>query len=142
MFVRKFISKDSNAKIIVSPSDHLVLKENKFEKTIHQALAFIEKNDVLLTMGIKPTRPDTGYGYIQHEEENENGIFKVKAFTEKPDLELAKTFIKSGDFLWNSGTFIWLSKAINAAIKKYLPEIYDAIETLEIVFSQKMKQKQ
>lgn len=124
---QKIQKKNSDARIIVTPSDHLILKESEFEKTIAQALAFIDKNDVLLTMGIKPTRPDTGYGYIQHEEEDLGGVFKVKAFTEKPEKELAKTFIKSGDFLWNSGTFVWTAQAINKAMQEYLPEVHDAI---------------
>jgi mannose-1-phosphate guanylyltransferase len=128
---QKIYKKNNNAKIIVTPSDHLVLKESEFEKTIAHALNFIETHDVLLTMGIKPTRPDTGYGYIQHNEENINGVFKVKAFTEKPEKELAKTFIKSGDFLWNSGTFVWTAKAINKAIQEHLPEVHEAIAAIE-----------
>ena len=124
---QKIYKKNPTAKIIVTPSDHLILRESEFEKSIARALAFIDKNDVLLTMGIKPIRPDTGYGYIQHEEENLDGVFKVKAFTEKPEKELAKAFIKSGEFLWNSGTFIWSAKAINKAIKEFLPEVHEAI---------------
>jgi len=131
---QKIYKKNPNAKIIVTPSDHLILKEIEFGKTIAHALAFIEKNDVLLTMGIKPTRPDTGYGYIQHEEDNIDGVYKVKAFTEKPEKALAKTFIKSGDFLWNSGTFVWSAKAINEAIQKFIPEVHDAIAAVEGYF--------
>ena len=124
---QKIAAKNPNAQIIVTPSDHLILKEQAFVETIEKGLTFIAKNDVLLTMGIKPTRPDTGYGYIQHDDEANDGVYKVKAFTEKPIKELAKTFIKSGDFLWNSGTFIWSANAINTAIKTYLPEVHEAI---------------
>lgn len=131
---QKIQKKDKDAKIIVSPADHLILKEDQFVETIDKALHFIEDNDVLLTMGIKPTRPDTGYGYIQHEEENIDGVYKVKAFTEKPEKELAKTFIKSGDFLWNSGTFIWRAKTINRAIAEYIPEVHEAISSCETKF--------
>lgn len=131
---QKIQKKDADAKIIVSPSDHLILKEDKFVETIEHALNFIEHNDVLLTMGIKPTRPDTGYGYIQHKGEANDGVFKVKAFTEKPEKELAKTFIKSGDFLWNSGTFIWRTQTINKAIKQYIPEVHEAIASCKEQF--------
>lgn len=124
---QKIAKKNPDAQIIVTPSDHLILKDQAFIETIQKGLDFIDKNDVLLTMGIKPTRPDTGYGYIQHEEEANEGVYKVKAFTEKPIKELAKTFIKSGDFLWNSGTFIWSAKAINQAMQIHLPEIHEAI---------------
>ncbi len=126
---QKIYKKNPEAKIIVTPSDHLILKEDKFVEAMKQGLAFIENKDVLLTIGIKPTRPDTGYGYIQHDEEVENKVYKVKAFTEKPEKELAKTFIKSGDFLWNSGTFIWSAKAINQAIAEHIPSVHEAISS-------------
>lgn len=138
---QKIYAKDKSANIIVTPSDHLVLKQQNFEKTLKKALDFASNNNVLLTMGIQPTRPDTGYGYIQHDEMEEDGIFKVKAFTEKPNIELAKTFIKSGDFLWNSGTFIWSAQAINDAMKKYLPEVYDAIYACREHFYKPMEMK-
>jgi len=126
---QKIYAKDPHATIIVSPSDHLVLKEVAFIEVMNSALDFASKNDVLLTLGIQPSRPDTGYGYIQYDEENVNGeTFKVKAFTEKPDLELAQTFIESGDFLWNSGMFIWKASEINKAIKAHIPEVSEAIE--------------
>lgn len=131
---QKIQKKNGEAKIIVTPSDHLILKEDKFVATINKGLEFIEEHDILLTMGIKPTRPDTGYGYIQHEEGADEGVFKVKAFTEKPEKELAKTFIKSGDFLWNSGTFIWSAKAINKAIAEFIPEVHEAIASCESQF--------
>jgi mannose-1-phosphate guanylyltransferase len=93
---------------------------------MQRGFEFSEAHDYLLTLGIEPTRPDTGYGYIQFEEETgEKGIFKVKTFTEKPSEELAEYFVKSGEFVWNSGMFIWNVSAITDALEKYLPDIYD-----------------
>ena len=131
------------ARIVVAPSDHLILQEETFRQTIQQGFDFIENNDALLTLGMKPTRPETGYGYIQMGEnareasyslENAreasysleargNDICKVKAFTEKPNLELAKVFLESGDFLWNSGIFIWSLDSILNAFQEFLPEM-------------------
>ncbi len=118
------------AKIVVAPSDHLILQEEKFRQTILQGFGFVESHDALVTLGMKPTRPETGYGYIQMEslkvsdESLEAGaICKVKAFTEKPNLELAKVFLESGDFLWNSGIFIWSLESISAAFNAFLPDM-------------------
>ena len=122
----KIYAKDPDASIIVVPSDHIILYEDKYLEIISQCLAFVEGNDSLVTLGIKPTRPSTGYGYIQYDEEKKEGEFyKVKTFTEKPDAEIAKTFVKSGDFLWNSGMFVWKAKAILDAMNKHLPEVMD-----------------
>jgi mannose-1-phosphate guanylyltransferase len=106
----KIFAKNPNANIVFAPSDHLIMDEKSFQSDIKNALNFVSSHNLLLTLGIKPNRPDTGYGYIQHVDKEEiegNGIYKVKTFTEKPSLELAQTFIESGDFLWNSGIFIW-----------------------------------
>lgn len=121
------------ARIVVAPSDHLILQEETFRQTIQQGFDFIENNDALLTLGMKPTRPETGYGYIQMGEDARKAshsleakgemICKVKAFTEKPNLELAKVFLESGDFLWNSGIFIWSLDSILNAFQAYLPEM-------------------
>ena len=114
------------AKIVVAPSDHLILKEKKFEKTIKEAFNFVDNNNVLLTLGMKPNRPETGYGYIQvsnEEKDDKFSINKVKTFTEKPDRELAKVFYESGDFYWNSGIFIWSLKTIMSSFEIHLPEI-------------------
>lgn len=107
---------------IVAPSDHLILDEDKFLKITDSALAFAENNEALITLGIKPSRPDTGYGYIQFIHSNNDEFCKVKTFTEKPNQELAQTFLNSGDFLWNAGIFIWSIKAIKNAFNKYLNE--------------------
>jgi len=117
------------ASMVVAPSDHLVLKEDVFADVIRKGLHFVDESDSLVTLGIVPTRPDTGYGYIQFIDTHRSGdIYKVKTFTEKPNLELAKSFLKSGDFLWNSGIFVWNIRTVLAAFKKELPEIYEAFD--------------
>jgi mannose-1-phosphate guanylyltransferase len=112
--------------LIVAPADHLILQEDKFLAVCKEALHFVNGQDALLTIGIQPTYPNTGYGYIQHEvAEAAPGVYKVKTFTEKPNLELAKTFLASGDFLWNSGIFIWKVKNGLLAFQTHMPEMYD-----------------
>ena len=115
------------AKIIVSPSDHLIIKEEEFREIVSKGLNFTSESNTLLTLGIKPAHPETGYGYIQVEKKpaSKNQIIKVKTFTEKPNLELAKMFVDSGEFFWNSGIFIWSLESINKAFSKYVPEIYN-----------------
>lgn len=110
---------------VVAPSDHLILDEAKFMEYIREALGYAQKNDALITLGIRPNRPDTGYGYIQYIEHNQDSnVFKVKTFTEKPTFEIAQTFIESGDFLWNAGIFVWSTSAIRRAFKNHLPEMH------------------
>lgn len=131
---------DGNANIVVAASDHLILQEDKFRKTITQCFEFIEQNDALVTLGMKPTRPETGYGYIQFSVEGlefsdvDGKMQKVKAFTEKPNLDMAKTFIESGDFLWNSGIFIWSLSSIEAALKEHMPELAEKFSLGEQMF--------
>jgi mannose-1-phosphate guanylyltransferase len=115
--------RNPDANIVVAPSDHLILKENEFLTSITEGLKFIKENEVLLTLGVKPSRPETGYGYIQCTDKEEREIVKVKTFTEKPNLELAKVFMDSGEFFWNSGIFLWNVNTIMSAIHEYLPEI-------------------
>lgn len=112
-----------NANIVVAPSDHLILKEDDFLSVIKQAYEFVDKNPILLTLGIRPSRPETGYGYIQMSDDMVDNVNKVKVFTEKPNLELAKVFYESGEFLWNSGLFIWNTQTILDAFRLHLPEI-------------------
>lgn len=114
------LKSNPDAEMIVTPSDHLILNEEDFRAIIDQCLDFADKHNALVTVGIKPTRPDTGYGYIQVSDRKP--ISKVKCFTEKPDLDLAQTFLQSGEFFWNSGIFIWKVRAIVEAFEKYLPE--------------------
>lgn len=132
----KIYALDNQAKIIVVPSDHLILYEDKFIDTIAKCLEFVEQNNALVTLGIKPTRPSTGYGYIQFDEETKNGEFyRVKTFTEKPDAEIARTFLKSGDFLWNSGMFVWKAKDILLALHNYLPEVMDCFSGAHDIYN-------
>lgn len=112
-----------DANIVVAPSDHLILKEDVFLSEIERGLKFVEKNPFLLTLGITPSRPETGYGYIQESSEEVDGIRKVKTFTEKPNYDLAKVFFESGEFVWNSGIFLWNVKTIIDAFRAYLPDI-------------------
>jgi len=127
-----------DANLICAPSDHLISDEEEFRRVCTDALQFTSHIKALLTLGIKPTYPNTGYGYIQYEQHavSEN-IYKVKTFTEKPDLALAKTFIASGDFLWNAGIFVWQVKNIIKAFEKYLPELTEVFETEKSSFNTK-----
>jgi mannose-1-phosphate guanylyltransferase len=124
------------ANFIVAPSDHLILEEDRFQEIALQALDFVENIKSLVTLGIKPTHPNTGYGYIQYEElEVTKGMYKVKTFTEKPDLEIAKSFLASGDFLWNAGIFAWKASSILAAFEKYQPEMYELFDQEKMHFN-------
>lgn len=121
-----------DANVVVAPSDHLILNIEEFNKEISKGFDFVSKNNALLTLGLKPTRPETGYGYIQVSSEKNNSGFenlkKVKTFTEKPNAELAQIFVNSGEFFWNSGIFIWSLKAIISSFKEHLSEVGDLFE--------------
>jgi mannose-1-phosphate guanylyltransferase len=112
---------------VVSPSDHLILNESDFQQTIVKAAEHAKTQDKLITLGIKPTRPETGYGYIQFLE-SKSPLKKVKTFTEKPELPLAKKFLDSGDFVWNAGIFIWGVQAFLTSFRKYLPEMAEIFD--------------
>ena len=134
----KIAQLNPDANMVVAPSDHVINDEKNFQEAIRVGLAFTKKTDGLLTIGIQPSRPDTGYGYIQFKEkvEDENfGINEVKTFTEKPNLEMAKFFLKSGEFLWNSGIFLWNCKAILQAFEKNLPDMYTLFQEGNIVYN-------
>jgi mannose-1-phosphate guanylyltransferase len=123
--------READANIIVAPSDHVIIKEEEYLNTVLLSFTQAKNSGNLVTLGIKPTRPDTGYGYIQWEDmkgSTEERIKKVKTFTEKPDLELAKDFIASGDFYWNSGIFIWSLASILQAFQQHLPEMFKAFQ--------------
>jgi mannose-1-phosphate guanylyltransferase len=127
---------DPQASLIIAPSDHLILDPIAFNKVCFEALGFVREHNALVTLGIKPTYPNTGYGYIQYEQQAvSDNVYKVKTFTEKPNLELAKTFIASGEFLWNAGIFVWQVKNIISAFEKYLPEMYDVFEAEKAHFN-------
>ena len=127
----KIQSMNEDANMIIAASDHIILKEDDFVRVTNDCLDIVAKNDVLLTLGITPSRPDTGYGYIQFSEDNLSGskkARKVKTFTEKPNQELALNFLDSGDFLWNSGMFIWSAKSIALAYRKHLRDMHDIFD--------------
>ena len=149
---------EMQANIVVAASDHLILEEDKFRQTISKAFDFVSTNKAICTLGMQPTRPETGYGYIQfvkdrfadriktanadriqtesdleREECCSDGIYPVKTFTEKPNLEMAKVFLESGDFLWNSGIFIWNLQTISEAFRYLLPEVADRFREGELL---------
>jgi mannose-1-phosphate guanylyltransferase len=123
----KIHSRNPNAVMLVAPSDHLITKESTFEKAIRSCMSKAADNDCLITIGIRPTRPDTGYGYIQFissdTHEKDKRIKKVKTFTEKPNMEMAQFFLDSGDFLWNAGIFVWSVRSIIRAFEHYAPDM-------------------
>ena len=111
------------ANMIVAPADHLILKEDEFIKAISNGLDFVAQSSQLLTLGIKPNRPETGYGYIQIADEKQGEFYKVKTFVEKPQLEFAQIFVESNEFYWNSGIFLWNVNTILDAFHQIMPEI-------------------
>lgn len=123
----KIHQQNKNAVMLVAPSDHWIENETEFIKNIETSFNACAKEDMLMTLGIQPNHPNTGYGYIQFEE-NTSEIKKVKTFTEKPNIEKATQFLVSGDYLWNAGIFVWSVSSILAAFKKYLPEMVDILD--------------
>lgn len=142
----KIASSNQDAKIIVTPADHLITKEQEFNHIIENSLDYIEETNVLLTLGIKPTRPETGYGYIQVNDQPDNNNFqdikKAKTFTEKPNKEIAQMFFESGDFYWNSGIFIWKLSAIMEAFQEYLPDLFYLFEEKKSAFTSSTKEQE
>lgn len=133
LFIRR---RQPDAVMVVLPSDHLIKNEEKFLNTLKIGIETAYKTGGLITIGIQPSYPSTGYGYIQFIEDDESelsekGVYKVKTFAEKPDLETAKKFIESGDFLWNSGMFIWRVDVILDEIQTHLPDIYEELMTID-----------
>jgi mannose-1-phosphate guanylyltransferase len=129
---------DPDALMVVSPADHLVQNEQEFLRILKLALRVAEEKDALVTIGIKPTHPETGYGYIQAMEEEldpnpyrAEGVYQVKTFAEKPNLETAERFLSSGDFLWNSGIFVWRAGTILKEIELHLPELHEELLTVQ-----------
>lgn len=120
----KLAGLNPGANMVVAPSDHIVLKEDIFREKIGQALQFAASHDALVTLGITPSRPDTGYGYIQFDKAAEPGIYKVARFTEKPKMADAQAFVASGQYVWNAGIFIWNVKNVLRAFENYSPDIY------------------
>ena len=132
----KLAQMNPDAKCIVAPSDHLILEEDRFQAIALEALDFVDHIKALVTLGIQPTHPNTGYGYIQYEGlEVAKDVFKVKTFTEKPDLEIAKSFLESGDFLWNAGIFAWKVSSILTAFEKYQSEMFELFDQEKMHFN-------
>ena len=121
-----------NAKVVVLPSDTQILDEESYFDTIERGMAFVDKHDMLLTVGIKPTRPETRYGYIQIDDETTDGMYRVRTFTEKPEESFARLFVESGEFYWNSGVMMWNADAFIRTAAVYLPEV---VSQFEMIFS-------
>jgi mannose-1-phosphate guanylyltransferase len=125
----KIYKKDPEALLIVAPSDHWIENENAFLKDVQSCFDHCKTEDRLITLGIKPTFPNTGYGYIEYDSSDQEEIKKVNQFREKPDYQTAKTFIDEGNFLWNAGIFIWSAKSIIDSFKSHMPEMYSLFST-------------
>lgn len=119
----KIMKEDPEAQIVVAASDHLILNVEEFQKVISRGFDFIASGDRILTLGMQPSRPETGYGYIEQGEEQEEGIFRVASFKEKPDLPTAIGYLKSGGFTWNSGMFMWRAETIVKELRQHVPQI-------------------
>ncbi len=138
----KLAQLNESANLICAPADHLIFDEAAFENICLDALQFTSNIKALVTLGVKPTNPNTGYGYIQFEPlAVSNNVFKVKTFTEKPDKDLAKTFVASGDFLWNAGIFVWQIKNIVKAFETLLPEIHEMFDNEKSHFNTEREQE-
>jgi mannose-1-phosphate guanylyltransferase len=139
----RILKENPEAIIAVTPADHLIVKEDKFNDVIQSCFEFARGNDALITLGIKPDKPETGYGYIQADQKKPvkgyQNLLKVKTFTEKPDIDLAKVFIESGDFYWNSGIFIWNIKSILSAFEKHMPDMYTVFDEGREIFGTKLE---
>ena len=131
LVAQKIFMNNKNAVMGVFPADHLIVGHNHFEKSLNSAFSLVKKEQILVTIGIKPSYPSTAYGYIQYEPgtKNKNG-YHVKTFAEKPHETLAKRFIKSGDFLWNAGIFVWEVKSLLLSLEKHMPDLHDAIKKI------------
>lgn len=131
LVAQKIFMNNKNAVMGVFPADHLIVGHNHFEKSLYSAFSLVKKEQILVTIGIKPSYPSTAYGYIQYEPgtKNKNG-YHVKTFAEKPHETLAKRFIKSGDFLWNAGIFVWEVKSLLLSLEKHMPDLHDAIKKI------------
>jgi mannose-1-phosphate guanylyltransferase len=124
--------KSSDAVTIVLPADHIIRDVPEFHRIINKAAEYAYKSKGLLTIGITPTRPETGYGYIQIEEQSiTDNVYKVYTFAEKPNYATAVRFVESGDFLWNSGMFIWRTDAIMEEIKNHMPDLHDGLNKIK-----------
>ncbi len=122
---------DSQANVVVTPADAVVMNPEEFRRVIKNALAFTEGNNAIVTIGIKPSRPETGYGYVEAADAIEGEICKVDAFKEKPNLETAEKYLKAGNYFWNAGIFVWNIDTITESILKYKPNIATDMERMK-----------
>lgn len=136
----KINAEDPTANMVVTPADHIIMKQEEFALKVKEGLAFVADKEAILTLGITPSRPDTGYGYIENEA-GDDSIIKVKQFREKPNLELAQEFIKSDDFSWNSGMFFWSVKTITESFKSDLPTLFDQFKSLDAFYNTSEEQQ-
>ena len=138
----KILKEDPEAVFVVAPSDHLVLKQDTFRKYISDGLDFVSSRNCILTMGMQPSRPDTGYGYIEQGEMCADGVFKLKSFREKPDLKTAISYLQQGGFTWNSGMFLWTVETIVSELRKHTPEIANIMDQMmPAMFSDQEQEK-
>jgi mannose-1-phosphate guanylyltransferase len=119
----KIQKQNPEALMVVAPSDHWIEDEDEFSRNLQQCFDFCQKENALMTLGIQPTFPNTGFGYIEFDKSDSNPIKKVNQFREKPDYQTAKSFLEAGNFLWNGGIFIWSVKAITEAFEKFQPQM-------------------
>ncbi len=127
----KIQKEDPEAVFAVVPSDHLILKTDEFKKVINKGFDFVSKGDRILTLGMQPSRPDTGYGYIEQGEVEEGGVFKLKSFREKPDLKTAIAYLQEGEYTWNSGMFLWTAETIVEELRKHVPDVAAIMDQIE-----------
>lgn len=123
----KLLKKDFDAVMVVLPSDHVIQGQESFESTLNASIKLASEGDYLVTMGISPTRPESGYGYIEKGDEISRGVSKVKRFIEKPNVDVARSFLEKGSYLWNSGMFVWKADRLLKEIKRYLPDLYKSL---------------
>lgn len=135
----KIQKENKDAVMIVAPSDHWIEDEDKFNKNVEQAFQFSAKNDALITLGIQPTFPNTGYGYIEYDKTQELSIKPVKQFKEKPDYNTAKEYLTQGNFLWNAGIFIWSVKSVIKAFKNCEPKLFELFDKGKVVYNTKLE---
>lgn len=131
----KIYQRNPDAVMVVAPSDHWIEDENTFVQNVKKCFDVSQKEDVLMTLGIVPTFPNTGYGYIQYDEKGSQEIKKVSQFREKPDYDTAKEFLKQGNFLWNAGIFVWSTKSVLKAFERYQPDLYNLFESGKVFYN-------
>lgn len=142
----KIKSIDKKANIVVTPSDHVVMNVQEFQRVIDQCMKFTAESDAIVTLGMKPTRPETGYGYIQADlsfsSSRNKEIFRVDSFREKPDLETAEKYIKNPSYFWNAGIFIWRVETIVNALRVYAPAINSIFEDMLAIYGSEKEQEE